>query len=97
MHRLRIAARPWVAGLLALSLLLVPFTQVQHAAAADASLVIAALHVLEQEYVDPVQPVPLLNAAIATLRKASSLSADALPISGTTPRSPASLRTRCTW
>ncbi|HEX4836846.1 MAG TPA: S41 family peptidase [bacterium] len=79
MHRLRKAARPWVAGLLALSLLLVPFTQVQHAAAADASLVIAALHVLEQEYVDPVQPVPLLNAAIATLRKASSLSADALP------------------
>jgi carboxyl-terminal processing protease len=79
MHSSRTAVRPWVAGLLAIALLLVPFSRLPHAAAADASLVIAALHILEQEYVDPVQPTPLLNAAIATLRKASTLGTDALP------------------
>ncbi len=79
MHSSRTTVRPWVAGLLAIALVLVPLSQVPHAAAADASLVTAALHILEQEYVDPVQPAPLLNAAIVTLRKASGLGPDALP------------------
>ncbi len=70
--------RPWLAGLLAVTLLLAPVTQVQHAAAADASLVVAALHVVEQQYVEPVHPVPLLNAAIATLRKATHLGPEVL-------------------
>jgi carboxyl-terminal processing protease len=78
-HSSRTAVRPWVAGLLAIAILLVPLPQAPHAAAADATLVVAALHVLEQEYVDPVQATPLLNAAIAILRKASNLSTDVLP------------------
>lgn len=75
----RTTVRSVLAGLLAAAVLAVPFSQVPHAAAADASLVVAALHVLEQQYVDPVQPVPLLNAAVATLRKATHLDSDALP------------------
>jgi len=75
----RKALRPWLAGLLVVGLLLTPFTRVQHAAAADGSLVIAAIRVLQQQYVDAVQPVPLLDAAIATLRKATRLGADVLP------------------
>ncbi len=75
----RKALRPWLAGLLVVGLLLTPFTRVQHAAAADGSLVIAAIRVLQQQYVDAVQPVPLLDAAIATLRKATHLGADVLP------------------
>ncbi len=90
MHLSRNSLRPWLAGFLVAALLLAPFTQVQHAAAADGSLVIAAIRVLEQQYVDPVQPVPLLNAAIATLRKAAHLGADALPdIAPGTPESEA--------
>ncbi|HYM70367.1 MAG TPA: S41 family peptidase [bacterium] len=68
-----------LAGLLAAALLLSSFTEAPHAWAADGSLVIAALHVLERAYVDPAQPVPLLNAAIATLRKATNQGTDALP------------------
>ncbi len=79
MHLVRTAVRPWLGGLLAIALVLAPLSPVQRAAAADGSLVIAALHILEQQYVDPVQPVPLLNAAIAALRRVTTLSADALP------------------
>jgi carboxyl-terminal processing protease len=71
--------RPLLAGLLVAALLIAPFTQVQHAAAADASLVTAAIRVLQEDYVDPVQPVPLLNAAIVVLRKATNSSSAALP------------------
>lgn len=79
MHLVRTAVRPWLGGLLAIALVLTPLGPVRHAAAADGSLVIAALHVLEQQYVDEVHPVPLLNAAIATLRRVTNLSADVLP------------------
>jgi carboxyl-terminal processing protease len=68
-----------LAGLLVAALLIAPFTQAQHAAAADASLVIAAIRVLQEDYVDPVRPVPLLNAAITVLRKATNGSASVLP------------------
>jgi carboxyl-terminal processing protease len=71
--------RALLAGLLVAALLIAPFTQVQHAAAADASLVISAIRVLQEDYVDPVRPVPLLNAAVAVLRKATNMSAAALP------------------
>ena len=46
---------------------------------AGASLVIAALRVLEQAYVDPVRPGQLLNAAVDVMRKATHLSAGELP------------------
>jgi carboxyl-terminal processing protease len=71
--------RPILAGLLAAVLVIAPFTRVQHAAAADASLVLAAIRVLQEDYVDPVKPVPLLNAAIAVLRKATNAGAAELP------------------
>jgi len=66
---LQTAVRRWIALLAVLALFTIPLGPARHASAADASLVIAALHVAQEEYVDPVQPVPLLNAAIATLRK----------------------------
>jgi carboxyl-terminal processing protease len=71
--------RPFLAVLLVAALLTAPFTQVQHASAADGSLVLAAIRVLQEDYVDPVQPVALLNAAITVLRKATNLGPDALP------------------
>ncbi len=81
----------WLASALLAALVLAPFAQVPNAAAADGSLVIAALHVLQQQYVDPVHPVPLLNAAIATLRKATRTGPDLLPdIAAGTPESEAS-------
>jgi carboxyl-terminal processing protease len=53
--------------------------QAQDVAAADASLVVTALRVLEQRYVDPVRPVPVLNAAIAELRDETHLGPAKLP------------------
>ncbi|HXX37575.1 MAG TPA: S41 family peptidase [bacterium] len=47
--------------------------------AADGSLVVAALHVLDQNYVEPVDDVGLLNAAIGALRTAAALGAEGLP------------------
>src|SRR5215468_9702906 len=71
--------RPLLAVLLVAALLIAPFTQVQHASAADGTLVLAAIRVLQEDYVDQVQPVSLLNAAIAVLRKAANLGPEALP------------------
>jgi len=48
-------------------------------AGADSSLVVAALRVLEQHYFKPVDPVSLLNGAVAGLRNATSLGSDVLP------------------
>ncbi|HET8999844.1 MAG TPA: S41 family peptidase [bacterium] len=79
MSLVRAVSTRWLAVILAVVLMTSPLTPVQHVAAADQNLVFAALHVLEDEYVDPVQPVALLNAAIVTLRKAANLSATALP------------------
>ena len=50
-----------------------------HAAAADASLVVAALRVAEREYFRVLDPVALLNAAIASLRARGGLDGTALP------------------
>lgn len=69
----------WLAILLAVAALVVPFAQPPHASAANGSLVIAALRVLEHNYVDPARPVSLLNAAIATLRTVTRPSAEVLP------------------
>jgi carboxyl-terminal processing protease len=71
--------RKWLVLLLVVALFIVALPPLPQAAAADSSLVIAALHVLEQQYVDPVHPIPLLNAAIATLRKVTGQSAAVLP------------------
>src|SRR5438445_5816630 len=78
MALLRTAPARWFGVAVAVLVLVLPFSPAQRAAAADHSLVFAALHVLEDEYVDPVEPVPLLNAAIAALRKATNQSATAL-------------------
>ena len=79
MFPVRAAHRRWVVLLVAAALFAVPFGTVQHATASDGTLVLAALKVLDEEYVDPVQPVMLLNAAIATLRKATNQSNAVLP------------------
>ncbi|HLW59626.1 MAG TPA: hypothetical protein VKV57_06835 [bacterium] len=42
--------------------------QVVPARAADGSLVVSALQVLERDHAEPVHPVDLLNAALATVR-----------------------------
>jgi carboxyl-terminal processing protease len=42
-------------------------------------LTLQALDVLETQYVDPVEPVPLLNAALAGIRRAIHVPADDLP------------------
>lgn len=49
------------------------------AAAADASLVVAALRITEREYFRALDPVALLNAAIASLRARAGLDAGTLP------------------
>lgn len=69
----------WLALLVAMILVVSPLVPVRSVAAADQSLVFAALHVLQDDYVDPVQPVALLNAAIAALRKATNQNASVLP------------------
>ena len=79
MHPVRAVWTPGLGILLTLVFLLTPPGPVRQATAADGSLVLAALHVLEQEYVDTVNPVQLLNAAIAALRDAANLGADQLP------------------
>jgi len=53
--------------------------QVVPARAADGSLVVSALQVLEGNYAEPVHPVDLLNAALATVRTATHESAAILP------------------
>lgn len=90
MYLLQRYVKAWLAAVLAAALLLAPFTQVQNASAADGSLVIAAIHVLQQHYVEPVQPVSLLNAAITTLRQATHTGPNLLPdISAGTPENEA--------
>ncbi len=79
MSLMRAVPTRWAVLLLTMVLLWTPLTPIPHATAADHNLVLAALHVLEDEYVDPIQPVTLLNAAIATLRKATNQSAATLP------------------
>jgi hypothetical protein len=78
MLSVRMIGRSWLAAVVA-ALLLVPVAGLPPASAADASLTVTALRVLEQAYVEPVDPVQLLNAGIATMRAATKLGADALP------------------
>jgi carboxyl-terminal processing protease len=47
--------------------------------AATGSLVLSAIDVLDRNYVDPIHPVDLLNAAIATMRQQTHAGAAALP------------------
>jgi len=79
MSLLRAASARWFVVALVVVVLAVPLSPARPAAAADHQLVIAALRVLTEEYVDPVQPVPLLNAAVGMLRKVTNQSAAVLP------------------
>lgn len=79
-HSMRRQRLPLPAIALLIALVLVATAPFQaKAAGADGALAVAALDVLLQEYVESVDPVQLLNAAIAALRKATNLEADALP------------------
>lgn len=83
---LRPPARSWCAVAVIIALGVVLVRPPAPALSANGSLVIAALHVLEQNYVERVQPPQLLNAAITTLRKATQLGPHDLPgIPATTP------------
>jgi carboxyl-terminal processing protease len=83
----------WCAGVLVATLLVIAPVTAPRAGAANGSLIIAALRVLQQEYVDPVDPVRLLNAATAVLRYGTHLGKDELPdIPPGTPQSQAVAR-----
>lgn len=69
----------WLALLVVMISLVSPVAPLPSAAAADHNLVFAALRVLQDDYVDPIQPVALLNAAIAALRRITNQSATVLP------------------
>ena len=69
----------FLASTLVVALSLVLFGRPQKAIGADASLVVAALRVLEQGYPEPVNSVDLLDAAVDALRVGTGLSAAALP------------------
>lgn len=68
MTRIRSIRFRAVLGVLVILALLAPLTAGLPALAADQSLVLEALSVLQQYYVDPVDPVKTLNAAVAGLR-----------------------------
>jgi len=70
--------RSW-AALTVWALVMVLVAQAPPARAADGSLVVSALQVLERTYAAPVQPVDLLNAALASLRATTHVSASVLP------------------
>lgn len=73
---LRRVAVLWLAVVLALTAVA---AAPGRAAGADASLVVAALRLAEREYFRALDPVELLNAAIASLRERAGLDAGALP------------------
>lgn len=62
-----------------LSLFVMIPAQIGRSTEADSTLVVAALRALEQNYFKAVDPVALLNGAIAGLRKAAKLGSEALP------------------
>jgi carboxyl-terminal processing protease len=76
----RIALRRVTALWLAVALALAAISAApSRAAAADASLVVAALRIAEREYFRTLDPIALLNAAVASLRARAGLGAGALP------------------
>ncbi|HKV69983.1 MAG TPA: S41 family peptidase [Gemmatimonadales bacterium] len=79
--------RHWMVLVLAVVLAVGSVGVARPAEAADGSLVVAALKVLERDYVDPVDAVASLNVAIGILRQGTHLDAAALPDipAGTTP------------
>jgi carboxyl-terminal processing protease len=79
MTGLGLGRRQWAGVFLAVVLVAGSAAAARPAEAADGSLVVAALEVLEQSYVDPVNPVERLNVAIEALRQATHQDADALP------------------
>jgi carboxyl-terminal processing protease len=71
--------RAWTLMAVAAAVLVTSIAAPRPAAAADASLVVAALRVLEENYVEDVQPVALLNAALAAVREGTHASQAAIP------------------
>jgi carboxyl-terminal processing protease len=79
-RRNRIVARRVTALWLAVALALAAVSAApSRADAADASLVVAALRVVEREYFRTLDPAVLLNAAIASLRARTGLDAEVIP------------------
>jgi C-terminal peptidase prc len=76
-----VRSRPWWSrrALAAGALVMVLLAQGLPARAADGSLVVSALQVLERDYAEPVHPIALLNAALAAVRAATHESAAVLP------------------
>ncbi|HLW60031.1 MAG TPA: S41 family peptidase [bacterium] len=74
-----IRRRQWMVLILAVVLAVGSMGVVRPAEAADGLLVVAALRVLQRDYVDPVDPVVALNVAIDILRQGTHLDAAALP------------------
>jgi len=64
---------------LAVAFIVTSAPRISFAQTANAGLALEALTVLEEEYVDPVRPVPLLNAALAELRADTHLPATVVP------------------
>jgi C-terminal processing protease CtpA/Prc len=77
--RMWVGRRRWAGLFLAVILAAGTAAAARPAEAADGSLVVAALEVLQQNYVDPVDSVERLNVAIEALREATHQDADALP------------------
>jgi carboxyl-terminal processing protease len=75
---MKAAALTVVLGL-SVGLVAIGYIPMVRGAGADSSLVEAALRVLDQYYFKPVDPVALLNSAVAGLRKATNLASDVLP------------------
>lgn len=78
MHLFRRSRRPQFAKILVLAAVLVLLASGWPAQATDQSLVLEALQVLQGHYVDPIDPVRTLNAAIEGLR--SQLSSAGLAV-----------------
>jgi carboxyl-terminal processing protease len=79
MTGLGLGRRQWAGLFLAIILVVGSAAAARPAEAADGSLVVAALEVLEQNYVDPVNAVERLNVAIEALRQATHQNADVVP------------------
>jgi len=77
--------RAWTLLVLATTVVAGALAGARPAEAADAALVVAALNVLEQNYVDQVNPVGLLNAALGAVRDGTHQSAAAVPDQGQRP------------
>ena len=78
-HPNRTASKGRLALLIAVVLVAALAGGIVPARAATGALVLTAIDTLERNYVDPIHPIDLLNAAIATLRQQVRVNANVLP------------------